>query len=179
MRTLLNMSVLSQSLSSLCCLICMGDQRLSGLFNRHNNVIKYYPSSGISQYCPPSWVPGSSVNTDPRGRPALPDHSSFSARWWSVIACFGIIVTPPDLFTVRHPGCRNNNVSLKSGQRVTACPDHPHEKRITSVQSRRCCPSRGGYRCRCRCLSNNDFNVCSSVFGTDSLNSCCNRSSIS
>ena len=168
MRTLLNMSVLSQSLSSLCCRICMGDQRRF-LFNRHNNIIKYYPSSGISRYCPLSLVPGPSFNTDPRGEPALPDHSSFSARRRSVIACGGIIVTPPDLFTICHPGCRNGNVSLKSGQRITVCPDRPHEKRITSVQSRRCC----------RCPSNNDFNVCSSVFGTNALNSCCNRSSIS
>ena len=115
------MSVLSQSLSSLCCRICMGD--LSGLFNRHNNVIKYYPSTGLSQYCPPpSWVPGSSVNTDPRGGPALLDHSSFSARRRSVIACGGIIVTPPGLFTVRHPGCNNGNVSLYSLQRVAVCP---------------------------------------------------------
>ena len=158
MRTLLNMSVLSQSLSSLYCRTCMGDQRrfLSGLFNRHKNVMKYYPSSGISRYCPPSWVPGPSINTDPRGGPALPDHPSFSARRRSVIACGGIIVPPPDLFTVRHPGCRNGNVSLKSGQHVAVCPDRPHEKQITSVQPRRCCRSRGGCRCRCHCPSNND-----------------------
>ena len=45
--------------------------------------------------------------------------------------CGDIVVTPPDLFTVRHPGCWSGNVSLKS------------------------------------------------LFGTDSLNICCNRSGIS
>ena len=128
--------------------------------------------------------------TDPRGGPALPDQPSFSARRRSVIACGGIIVTPPDVFSVRHPGCKNGNAPLKLGQRVTVCPNFPHEKQTTSVQSRRCCRSRGGCRCRCHCSSNNDRNICSSVFGTGgfttagarfggSLNSCCNRPIIS
>ena len=139
------MSVLSQNLSSLCCRICMGDQRrfLSGLFNRHNNIISVRPLSGISRYCPPSWVPGPSFNTDPRGGPALPDHSSFSARRRSVISCGGIILTPPGLFTDRHPGCRNGNVPLHSMQLVALCPNRPHEKQIASLQSRRFCLSRG------------------------------------
>ena len=120
MRTPQQRSVLSQSLSSLHCRTCMGDQRrfLSGLFNRYNNVMNYYPLSGNSRSCPPSWVPGPSVNTDPRGGPALPTRPPGSSvvfpRRRSVIVCGGIIVTPPDLFTVRHPGCRNGNVSLKS-----------------------------------------------------------------
>ena len=166
MITLLIMSVLSRSLSGLHCRTCRGDQRrfLSGLFDRHRNVMKYCPSSGISRYCPPSWVPGPRVYTDPRGGPALPDQPSFSARRRSVIACGGIIVIPPDVFSVRHPGCRNGNAQLKSGQRVTVCPNLPHEKQTTSVQFRRCCRSHGGCRCRCRCPSNNDFNICSSVF---------------
>ena len=54
-----------------------------------------------------------------------------------------------------------------------------HEKQIASLQYRRFCRSHGGCRCRCRCPSYNNFNVCSSVFGTDSLNSCCNCSCMS
>ena len=89
----------------------MGDQRrfLSGLFNRYNNVMNYYPSSGISRSCPPSWVLGASVNTDPRGGPALSDHPSFSARRRSVNASGGNIVAPPGLSTIRHPGCWKGN----------------------------------------------------------------------
>ena len=59
MRTPLQRSVLNQSLSSLYCRTCMGDQRrfLSGLFTRYNNILNYYPSSGNSRTCPPpgSW----------------------------------------------------------------------------------------------------------------------------
>ena len=70
----------------------------------------------------------------------------------------------------------NGSIPLKSGQRIALCPNCPQ---ISSVQSRRCCRSRGGCRCRCRCPSNNGLNVCSSALGTDSLNSCCNRYSMS
>ena len=181
MRTPLQRSVLSQSLSSLYCRICMGDQRrfLSWLFNRYNNVMNYYPSSGNRLSFTPSWVSGPSVNTDPRGGPVLPDHPSFAARRRSVNASYGNIIAPPGLSTIRHPGCWKGNVSLKSGQHVAVCPGRPHEKQINPVMFRRCCRSRGGCRCRGRRPSHNDSNDCSGLFGTDSLNNCCNRSSIS
>ena len=139
----------------------------------------YYPSSRNSRSCPPSWVLGPSVNTDPRGGPALSDHPSFYARRRSVNASGGNIVAPPGLSTIRHPGCWKGNVSLKSGQRVAVCPGRPHEKQINPVMFRRCCRSRGGCRCHGHRPSHNDSNVCSGLFGTDSLNICCNRSSIS
>ena len=157
----------------------MGDQRrfLSGLFNRYNNVMNYYPSSGNSRSCPPSWVLGLSVNTDPRGGPS--NHPSFSTRRRSVNASGGNIVAPPGLSIIRHPGSWKDNVSLKSGQRVAVCPSRPHEKQINPVMFRRCCRTCGGCRCRGRRPSHSDSNVCSGLFGTDSLNICCNRSSIS
>ena len=124
---------------------------------------------------PPSWVLGPSVHSDPRGGPSLPDQLSFSARRWTVIPRGDTIVSSPDVFSVRHPGCKNGNASLKSGQRVAIWPNFPHEKQTTSVHSRRCCHCRGDCCCRCRCPSSNERNICSSVFGTGSLTSCCNR----
>ena len=120
MRTLPSMSVLSRSLFSPYCRTSRGNQRrfLPGLFNSQRNVIKYCPSWGNSRYCSPSWVPGPSVNTDPRGGPALPDQPSFSVCRRSVVPRGGIIANPPGVFSVRHPGCRNGNASFKLGQRV-------------------------------------------------------------
>ena len=187
------MSVLSRSLFSLNCRTSRGNQRrfLPRLFNSHRNVIKYCPSWRISRYCSPSWVPGPSVNTDPRGGPALPDRPSFSARRRSVIPRGGIIVNPPDVFSVllRSPSW-NGNASFKSGQRVAVWPDFPQEKQTTSVQSRRACRCRGGCRCHCHCPSSKERNICSSVVGTGgfttaggrfggSLTSCCNSLTMS
>ena len=169
------------------CRTFVGDQQrfLSELFDSHRNVIKCCPSWGISQYCPPSWVPGPSVHTDLRGGPTLTDQPSFSTHRRSVIICGGIIMNPPNVFSVCHPGCKNGNVPLKLVQRVAVWPNFPHEKQTTSVQSRRCCRCRGGCRCRCRCPSSTERNICSSVFATGgfttagarfggSLINCCN-----
>ena len=104
--------------------------------------------------------------TDPRGGPALPDQLPFSARRRSVVTCGGIIENPPDVFSVRQPGCRNANASFKSGQRVAVWSDFPQEKHTTSVQSRRFGHCRGGGRCRWRCPSRKERSICSNVVGT-------------
>ena len=128
---------------------------------------------------------------DPRGRPSLSDQSPFSARRRSIVTRGRIIMKPPSVFSFCHPGCRNGNESLMSGQRVAAWPILPQEKHITSDQSLRSgrCLREGhcreGCHCRWRCPSRKEHNICSSVVGTGgftaaggrfsaSLPSCCN-----
>ena len=168
-------SVLSQSLSSLYCRTCMGDQRrlFSGLFNRYNNIMNYYPSSGNSRTCPPSWGRALILTRE------VDSPSRIIRRFPPAGGLLMLVAVISYLRMSSHPGCLKGNVSLKSGQRVAVCPGRPHEKQINPVMFRRCCRSRGGCRCRGRRPSHNDSNVCSGLFGTDSLNICCNRSSIS
>ena len=103
---------------------------------------------------------------DPRGRPSHSDQSPFSARRRSIVTRGGIIMKPPGVFSFCHPGCRNGNESLKSGQRVAAWPILPQEKHITSDQSLRNGRCFGGGRCResCRCCwrcpSMKERNIC-------------------
>ena len=104
--------------------------------------------------------------TDPRGGPALPGQLAFSTRRRSVVPRGGIIANPPDVFSVRQPGCRNGNASFKFGQRVAVWPDFPQEKHTTLVQSRRVGHCRGGGRCRWRCPSRKERNIYSNVVGT-------------
>ena len=129
---------------------------------------------------------------DPRGRPSLSDQSPFSVRRRSIVTRRGIIMKPPGVFFFCHPGCRNGNESLKSGQRVAAWPILPHH--VRPVPPERALFRRWPLSWRLplpwRCPSRKERNICSSLVGTGgftapgcrcggSLTHCCNSFSIS
>ena len=140
-----------------------------GQFHRMRNVINCHPSWGNSRYCPPSWIPGPNVATDPRGEPLLPDQPPFSAHRRSIATQGGIVIHPPSVFSARHPGCINVNESFKFGHRVAAWPDFPHEKHTTSLQSSLAGRWRCGGRCHWRCPTRYERIICSNSVSAGGL----------
>ena len=89
--------------------------RLRTVPQSEENVISCHPLWGNSRHCSPSWVPGPNMIPDPRGSPPPPlsDQSPFSARRRSIVTRGGIIIKPPGVFSIRHPGCRNGKKLVK------------------------------------------------------------------
>ena len=67
---------------------------------------------------PPPRVMGSSIITDPRDEPLLPDQSSFSARRRSVAILGDTIRNPVWVFSAFQPGNINGKVTSNVGQRI-------------------------------------------------------------
>ena len=130
MRALPSRSVLSQSLFGPHCRNPGGNQLRSPppprTVPQHEKRYQLSSVVGKKLILFPLLGPGAEHDHSPERRtppPPPPGSAAVFGRRRFVVTRGGIIINPPGVFSVRHPGCRNGNDSSKLGQ---------HEKHTTS-----------------------------------------------